>query len=77
MKPVAPLVLTAVVLACAACASLDADTSLEGSAGYAPASASASVLQPVSAPAADWQHYPYPSNDDDGHPMPPVVVGDP
>ena len=77
MKPVAPSVLIAVVLACAACANLDADTSLEGTTGFSRTAAPTSAAQPAFEAAADWQHYPYPRNDDDGNPMPPVVVGDP
>ena len=76
MKPVAPFVLTLVFLACAGCSSFDGTTSLEGGSGSLSVAA-VSALQPAPAPAAGWMHYPYPQNDDDGNPMPAVVVGDP
>jgi len=78
-KPLVTLVLSAVALACAACASVD------GSSGWSMSASDASVptasLQPVSLRAqdaiAEWQFNPYPVNDDDGYEMPPVVPLEP
>ena len=78
-NPVATLVLSAVAIACSACASVDSASGWSMSATEAQAPAAS--LQPVSLradhPVAEWQFNPYPVNDDDGYEMPPVVPLEP
>jgi hypothetical protein len=79
MKPLATIFLSALALACAACASVDGGNGWSAQADSAAPSANfqPASLRAAEPPVADWQYNPYPPNDDDGNEMPPVVVGDP